>query len=249
VKFTVARFARRIQAAATFGEDAMKDFVQKKNEQKNDLERTINDFDLTPKILEVLERHALPGLEKHHLEQHAKNIAVVYSFERAGRLGSVRRGGEVPIQNLLKLQRHIRFAFDALIKFGPDEKLALLDTEPWISNTLTALSKINSHIIRAIRDLKKEKEYAEKLKKEAKVRTRTGRPPDFAGKITDYLGWVYERVTGKRPARGWDFINDEPRGIPLFLKDMFDVLGISANADHQARLLVRRILNASSPVR
>jgi hypothetical protein len=221
----------------------MNDSEPKKNDsepkKESDFEPKTSVFELTPKILEALEKHALPEIEKHHLEQHAKNIAIFYLFERAGRLGSLRRGGEVPLQNLRRAQRHIRFAFEAIIKFGPDEKLALQTTEPWMSNTLTALSKINSHIIRAIIDLEKEKKEAEEQNKGAKVPTRTGRPPDLAGKITPYLGWVYERITGKRPARGWDFINDEPRGIPLFLKDSFDALGNSSNADHQGRLLVR----------
>src|SRR5262249_44943664 len=151
----------------------------KRNVSEPKKNKKTSDFDLTPKLLEVLKRHALPVLKRHHLERHAKNIAIVYSFERAGRLGSLRRGGEVPLQNLRRAQRHIRFAFEAIIKFGPDEKLALQTTEPWMSNTLTALSKINSHIIRAILDLEKEKKEAEEQKKEAKVPTRTGRPPDL----------------------------------------------------------------------
>src|SRR5262249_9630341 len=82
------------------GEHAMNDFEPKKNDceqKKNDFERKIDDFELSPKILEVLERHALPGLDKHRLEQHAENIAIVYIIEWAGRLGSLIRGGEVPL--------------------------------------------------------------------------------------------------------------------------------------------------------
>jgi hypothetical protein len=193
---------------------------------------------LNSKILEVLTKHAVSEIETQVLEQLAKNIAIVWTTERAAWLASSRRGTTPALKRLCQAQKKMISLVDEIAKFGPDEKLALQNTEsPWMYDTLLALSKINNEIVGAYRGLKKEAEEQEKKA----VPTRKGRPPKLIRGIVSYLERVFKRITNKPATRCMDVFTGQPRGdFDRFVQDMFVALDISANTDHQLRLLMKR---------
>jgi hypothetical protein len=122
-------------------------------------------------------------------------------------------------------------AAEAIERLGPDALVALQNSPsaPTPADMMDSLSVLNEHIISAYQRLSREPERA----------TRKGRPPDVAVReITEYVANVYEWLTGKIPRRSTDWNSGAPGGdFDAFLIDIFNVLGIEANAEYRTRLL------------
>jgi hypothetical protein len=186
--------------------------------------------ELSPEIRAVLGRHA-PAATPYDLGRYSESIAWHYVVACAGRLAGSRRGTAPALKNLAAAQRKIISAAEAIVRLGPDEIAALQNCSSVATpaDMLKDLSKLNEHIVSAYRKLSKEPERA----------TRKGRPPDFVVReITEYVANVYQCLTGRIPRRSTDRDSGGPQGdFDAFLVNIFNVLGIEANAEYRTRLL------------
>jgi hypothetical protein len=186
--------------------------------------------ELIPQIRAVLKKHAA-GATPYDLNRYSESIACQYVIGWTSRLIGSRRGTAPALKNLAGACKKIISAAKAIERLGPDEIIALRNSRnaPTPADMLSTLFALNEHIVSAYRQLSGEPERP----------TRKGRPPDVVVReMTEYLGKIYEWLTGKIPTRSTDRDTGAPEGkFDAFLIDVFNVLGIDANTEYRTRLL------------
>lgn len=168
-------------------------------------------------------RHSIP--DEAALIYLAASFASINKLPRANEIGgtAARRELDMLVELSYKLRRHILSMHR--------EALGAIESEPGQARPpLLIVDDLRELIAVAARA----RDVIEPTP------TRRGRRPDKqAVATTKFVANVFERLTGRQAAPGYDAYDERRSAFESLLGDVFDALGIDANAERQAKLLAR----------
>ena len=178
---------------------------------------------------------SLPVLQDRQatIESEALMLALDFRLMSINELPRARRGGTRKAAKEVKKLATLAAALGMHILSMHRESLAGYEAQPGVPHPLTLLDDLRKMVEAS------DAAYAHVTSSELRLAPRGAPKKHGVASLTEMAAEVYARLTGKSPTIIIDPKNNKARGpFLLFVRDLFDTLGLADSAEAQAKAAV-----------